>query len=85
MFKLRLREQFELPPGVSDSLKAGVEFQIAANGSIGGARITKSSGSSEFDRAVLEAIRRVRMPARPDKRSETVSFVFTLRDRNNEG
>jgi colicin import membrane protein len=82
LFKQRLRSEFEPPPGLSDSLKAEVEVRSNADGSLSGGRITKSSGSAEFDRAVLDALRRVRMPARPDRKSEVIQFTFTMRERN---
>lgn len=82
LFKQRLRAEFEPPPGLSDALKATIEVRSNADGSLASWRIVKSSGSSEFDRAVLDAIRRVKMPARPDKKSELIEFDFTLRDRN---
>lgn len=81
MFKQRLRAEFEPPPGLSDSLKVDIEVRSNADGSLTGARVSKSSGSPEFDRAVLEALRRVRMPARPDRKGEVVEFTFTMRER----
>lgn len=82
MFKQRLRTEFIAPPGLSDSLKATIEVVSHPDGRISGARVKISSGSREFDQAVLEAIARVRMPARPDKKTETVELVFTMRERN---
>jgi colicin import membrane protein len=83
MFKEKLREKFEAPPGLSDTLKVEVEIVSHADGSISGAQIAKSSGSKEFDDAVLAAVRRVRMPARPDKKTESgVRFTFTMRERD---
>ncbi len=82
LFKTRLRAAFEPPPGLSDSLKATFEFRSNADGTIVGARVTQSSGSAEFDRAVLEAVARVKMPARPDKKAEALSFVFSMRERD---
>lgn len=81
LFKTRLRTEFEPPPGLSDSLKVEIEVRSNADGSLSGGRVTKSSGSPEFDRAVLDALRRVRMPPRPDKKSETIEFTFTMRER----
>jgi colicin import membrane protein len=81
LFKQRLRREFEPPPGLSDSLKVEVEVRSNADGSLTSARVTKSSGSAEFDQAVLDALRRVRMPARPDRKSETIEFIFTMRER----
>lgn len=82
MLKERLKGAFEAPPGVSDTLLAHIEVRIATDGTLSGARITKSSGSPEFDQAVLEAIRRTHMPERPDNKSETVSFDFTMREKD---
>ena len=82
LFKQRLRAEFEPPPGLSDSLKVEIEVRSHADGSLSGGRVTRSSGSSEFDRAVLDALRRVRMPGRPDKKSETIEFIFTMRERS---
>lgn len=82
LFKQRLRTEFEPPPGLSDSLKAEVEVRSHADGTLSGGRITKSSGSAEFDRAVMDALHRVRMPARPDKKTEVIQFTFTMRERS---
>ena len=82
LFKDRLRQEFLPPPGLADSLKVDIEVRSAADGSLSSARVTRSSGSREFDQAVLEAIRRVRMPARPDRKSEEVEFTFTMKEKN---
>jgi colicin import membrane protein len=81
LFKQRLRAEFEPPPGLSDSLKAEIEVRSNADGSLSGARVAKPSGSPDFDRSVLEALRRVLMPARPDRKSELIAFTFTMRER----
>lgn len=82
LFKDRLRREFEPPPGLSDSLKVDIEVRSNTDGTLVGARVAKSSGSTEFDQAVLEAIRRVRMPPRPDKKSEVVEFTFTMKEKS---
>ncbi len=81
LFKDRLRLEFESPPGLSDSLKVTIEVRSSADGSLSGARVTQGSGSADFDRAVLQAIQRVKMPARPDRKPATIEFVFNMRDR----
>lgn len=81
LFKQRLRAQFEPPPGLSDSLKVEIEVRSNADGTITGATVAKSSGSAEFDQAVLDALRRVRMPPRPDRKSELIEFIFTMVER----
>lgn len=81
LFKTRLHAAFEPPPGLSDTLKATIEFRSNPDGSITNARITKSSGSAEYDRAVLDAVARVKMPPRPDKKAEEPSIIFSMRER----
>lgn len=79
-FKQRLREAFVTPPGVSDLLQVGIEFRNHANGTIAEARITKSSGNREFDQAALDALRKVTLGPRPDKKTDIVTVTFNLRD-----
>ncbi len=81
MFRDRLRREFVAPPGLSDRLKVEVEVRSNADGSLTGARVVTSSGSTEYDRAVLDAIRSLKMPARPDKKGQSVSFIFTMSER----
>lgn len=80
LLKQRSREALDKPPGLSDTLTAEVEFHLSASGTISGAKIKRSSGSAEFDAAALEAINRTRMPARPDRKSETLALTFRMRD-----
>jgi colicin import membrane protein len=80
MFKDRVRREFEPPAGISSTLVAKVSMRSNADGSITAVRILRSSGSREFDNAVLAATRRVIMPPRPDSKSETVEFEFSARE-----
>ena len=82
LFKQRLREKFESPPGLSDTLRLTFQVRSNADGSLTAPRIIKGSGVREFDQAVLDALRRVRMPERPDKKSETIELNFGMRDLN---
>jgi TonB family protein len=82
MFRQRLRERFEAPPGLSDTLKGQFEIRSNPDGSITGVRVVTSSGNREFDQAVMEAIKQVPMPARPDHKSEVVRFFFTMKDQS---
>jgi colicin import membrane protein len=60
---------------------ARVEFFVGADGSISRVRISRSSGSAEFDRSVLEAFSRTRtIGARPDKKGEAVELEFKMRE-----
>ena len=84
LLKQRSREALDKPPGLSDTLTAEVEFHLSASGTISGAKIKRSSGSAEFDAAALDAINRTRMPARPDRKSETLALTFRMRDIGDE-
>ena len=80
MLRDRLLKALDKPPGLSDTLVAEAEFRIGADGSIRGVKIISPSGSAEFDRAVLEAYSRVRMPARPDGKSSVQTARFRTKD-----
>lgn len=81
LLKRRLKDALDKPPGLSDTLVAIVEVHIAGNGLLSGARISKSSGSEEFDQAALAAVARVRsIGARPDGKSETLLIPFRMRE-----
>jgi colicin import membrane protein len=67
------------PPGLSDRLEAKVKLHILPDGTLADARIIQSSGSDEFDRAVLEAIARVRpLGTRPDGLDEVLEIPFRM-------
>jgi colicin import membrane protein len=85
LLKSRLKENHEKPSGLSDTLMARVEFYVGADGSISRVRISKSSGSEEFDRSVREAFARTKsIGARPDKKGETVELEFRMREEDAE-
>ncbi|MDX2186635.1 MAG: TonB C-terminal domain-containing protein [Opitutaceae bacterium] len=77
----KIRRELERE-GVSPLYTATVEFQIVSNGAFGVPRIVKSSGDSEFDAAVLRAIKTVGSVGRPHPfgRSEVERFEITSRD-----
>ncbi|MFM8617639.1 MAG: TonB family protein [Opitutaceae bacterium] len=79
-FKEELRRKFDPPPGLAETLKATFQVRSNPDGSLASPRVLKTSGSRQFDDAVLEAIRRMKMPARPDKKAETVEFTFSMRE-----
>lgn len=76
----RVQKALDKPPGLSDDLAATVRFYISATGRISGARITKSSGSEEFDRAVIVAFGRVSMPEHPEHKGEDLELTFRTKD-----
>lgn len=77
----RLRAAHEKPAGLSDLLEAEVEFRIAADGTLSGVKIVRSSGSSEFDRSVLEAFARVRsIGPTPNGKSDVWVVTFKMKE-----
>jgi colicin import membrane protein len=85
LLKSRLKENHEKPGGLSDTLTAGVEFYVGADGSISRVKISRSSGSAEFDRSVLEAFSRTKsIGARPDKKGEAVELEFKMREEDGD-
>lgn len=80
MLRERLLKALDKPPGLSDTLVAEAEFRLNADGSINGVSIIGPSGSAEFDRAVLDAFKRTRMPARPDGKGSVLSLRFQTKD-----
>jgi colicin import membrane protein len=76
----RLKEAHEKPGGLSDLLTADVRFTMAANGSFSSVRIVRSSGNADFDQSVIEAFARVRMPARPDGKTEVIELTFRMKE-----
>ncbi len=84
LLKIRLKENHEKPSGLSDTLVARVKFYVSADGAITEVEISRSSGSAEFDRSVLEAFSRTRsIGARPDKKGERVELEFKMREEEN--
>jgi colicin import membrane protein len=80
LLRERLRAALEKPPGLADTLVTTIEVRIAADGTLSAARITRSSGSPEFDRAVLAAVARTRMPPRPDNKTELLAIPFHMKE-----
>ena len=74
------------PPGLSDRLEAIVELRVLSDGTLSDAHIIQSSGSDEFDRAVLEAIARVRpLGTRPPGLDEVLKIPFRMLDDSTKG
>jgi len=81
LVKRKMKDALDKPPGLSDSLTAVAEFHLGADGSVSGARIARSSGNAEFDRAVLDAVSRYRsIGARPDHKGETLALTFKMKE-----
>lgn len=80
LLKQRVQAAIDKPPGVSDNLTVTVVVHIAATGRLSNARVVTSSGSDEFDRAVIAAFGRVNMPEHPEHRGEDVELEFRTKD-----
>ena len=72
------------PPDVSDKMSVRIEFFMAADGSVSRVRVVRSSGNAEFDRSVLEAVRKTRVGPRPDGHSDEKELEFRMRDEDAE-
>ena len=78
MIVQRIRDALERA-GISDVRDAGVRFSVSVRGRISDARITRASGSSEFDRAVLAAFQNIpAVGSPPTKRAEIFQTVIRL-------
>lgn len=80
LLRQKLKAALDKPLDVSDELVAEAVFMVGADGSLTRARIVKSSDDKEFDKAVLDAIGRTRMPERPDHKSDEVRITFRMKD-----
>ena len=79
--KQRLQEGLEKPPGLGDAVYAVAEFRLNADGAIVNARITRGSGSDEFDRAVLEDLRGFKRVNPPGTwKGDTLSLTFRMKE-----
>lgn len=75
----RLDANFIRPDGLPyQEWKALVQFQIEPNGTVTNVRLLNSSGSSNFDNAVLETFRRTRLPPTPDGQRYVRKIPFTV-------
>lgn len=70
----KIKNELDEKPGVGAGLIVEVQIRIASDGSISDFRITRSSGSAEFDQAVREALDTIKLPPRPAGLSEVQRF-----------
>jgi colicin import membrane protein len=73
----RIRQTME-QANFSDQLSVRVQFSLSASGEISGVSIRESSGSNEFDRAILDAFRTIPNLGPPPNR-KAGTFVVNLR------
>lgn len=74
-----LRQNHQKPPGLSDLLKAEVEYFVAPDGTISNVSIAQSSGNAEFDQSCIEAfIRMGSAGPTPDGKSHTWITTFRM-------
>lgn len=76
----RVLRALEKPPGVSDNLTVTVVGWISASGKLSNIRVVKSSGSEEFDQAIIAAFSRVTMPEHPERKGESFELPFRTKD-----
>lgn len=80
MLKQKVRAELQGLAGMDDKLGVTVVFHISATGVLSRARVKTSSGNAEFDKAVIAAFDRVRMPDHPEKKSEELELIFRTKD-----
>ena len=79
--KQRLQDGLEKPPGLGDAVYAVAEFRLNSDGSISSARITRASGSDEFDRAVMDDLRHFKRVSPPSVwHGDTISVTFRMKE-----
>lgn len=77
----RIRQALE-SASFNDLFEVTVQFQVSATGAISNARIQGSSGSAEFDRAILNALQTIRpIGPPPTGKAETFRVPIRLRER----
>ncbi len=72
----------EIHPFVGVALKTRVEFSLAPTGRLTGARVTTSSGDPEYDRKVVDAIKRLSQFTKPPGFTSTETLTFTVMQRD---
>ncbi|HUR57641.1 MAG TPA: TonB family protein [Opitutaceae bacterium] len=72
----RLKQAFEKPANLHRDLLAILELTIEPDGNLSHARLATPSGDADFDRAVLAAVARTRMPAPGPGEAGTVKVPF---------
>jgi colicin import membrane protein len=82
LLKMRIRESYTPPEDITDnSLSAQIEFMVAADGSLSGFRIVRSSGNHAVDQSMIEACEHTSpIGPRPDGQSERERMTFRVRD-----
>lgn len=79
--KQKLQDGLDKPPGLGDAVYAVAEFRLNADGSISSARLTRGSGSDEFDRAVLDDLRHYKRVSPPSAwKGDTISVTFRMKE-----
>ena len=78
--KQKIRAALDKPAGLSDDLVVTIDFHISASGHISDVQVVKSSGSTEWDRAVVQAFNRVTMPEHPEHKGEDLELDFRTKE-----
>lgn len=81
LLQQQLKAAHEKPTGLGDHLSVTISFTLSASGAMSNVRVTRSSGSAEFDESALAAFRAVRsIGPRPDGKTDTRTAVFKMSD-----
>jgi colicin import membrane protein len=81
MLQRELKAAHEKPAGLGDHLSVTISFTLSATGAMGNVRVTRTSGSAEFDQSALAAFRAVRsIGPRPDGKTDERTAVFKMSD-----
>jgi len=80
MINQRLQKEHQKPEGLSENLVARAEFLLSSSGAISKAHIIETSGNSEFDKSVLNAINSIRTPPPPKGWSGSIYAKFRMKD-----
>ncbi len=73
----------EIHPLMGAPLRTTVQFDLAPTGAISNVRMTTSSGDAEYDRKVVDGLKRLRQFGSPPglTRTESLTFAVVQRDR----
>jgi len=80
MLKQKVRAELQGLAGMEDHLVVTIAVHISPSGALSRARVKTASGNPEFDKAVIAAFDRVRMPDHPEKKSEELELIFRTKD-----
>ncbi|MGH8019833.1 MAG: energy transducer TonB [Opitutaceae bacterium] len=79
--KEQLRQAWDKPTELAESLATTVEFHVAGNGKLSGVRVTSSSGNRQFDESVTRAFATLdNAGATPNRKTQHLRLRFRMTD-----